>query len=156
MIAAPDDPAGLRYAAGIDRQAGVLAYRPTRAGPRMVLVTSRRTGRWVLPKGTIDDGMTPEATARQEALEEAGVIGRPAPRALGTYRVPKIRPPLIWTVEVLLYPMPIERVLDHWLEAGERDRRFVAPDEALALLDDPGMAGLVRAFWTGRAARRTG
>ena len=142
-----DDPRDLRYVAGVDRQAGVLAYTDDR---RMVLVTSRRTGRWVFPKGSIDPGMTAPEAARQEAFEEAGLLGQPDVEPLGAYQIPKIRPPLIWTIEVELFPMRIERTLDTWLEIDQRQRRFVTLEEAADLLYEPEMLRLARRFWAQR------
>ena len=142
-----DDPRDLRYVAGVDRQAGVLAYTDDR---RMVLVTSRRTGRWVFPKGSIDPGMTAPEAARQEAFEEAGLLGQPEVVPLGAYQIPKIRPPLIWTIEVELFPMRIDRTLDTWLEIDQRQRRFVTLEEAADLLYEPEMLRLAQRFWAQR------
>lgn len=145
--AAPaDDVSNLRYVAGVDRQVGVLAH--TDDG-HMVIVTSRRTGRWVFPKGSIDPRMTPEQAAEQEALEEAGVVGKIDRKAIGIYQTPKIRPPLIWTVEVTLYPMRIDTILEDWLEIKQRQRRFVTMPEAETLLSDPAMSALAQEFWAG-------
>lgn len=141
-----DDPSRLRFVAGVDHQSGVLAYRNGAKGLEVVLVTSRRTGRWVLPKGSVDPGMTPEEAAAQEAFEEAGLVVAPGAPAIGAYRLPKIRPPLIWTVEVTLYPMPILEVHDNWLESDQRQRLFVTPEDAMIMLSDPEIAGLVRLF----------
>lgn len=150
MTANPDDPSELRYVAGVDRQAGVLAYMRDPNDRRMVIVTSRRTGRWVFPKGSVDPGMTPPEAATQEAFEEAGLIGQAAVDPVGSYMTPKIRPPLIWTVEVTLYPMPIDVVLDDWQEIHQRERRFVTLDEARDLLSQPEMVALAEEFWADR------
>jgi len=56
-------------------QAGAIPYRMADGKLEVLLVTSRETGRWVIPKGHIDDGMTPQTAASQEAWEEAGVTG---------------------------------------------------------------------------------
>ncbi|MEM6661674.1 MAG: NUDIX domain-containing protein [Pseudomonadota bacterium] len=141
-----DDPGQLRYVAGIDHQAGVLAWLPGTDPLRFVIVTSRRTGRWVFPKGSIDPGMTAPEAAAQEALEEAGLIGLADPAPIGSYRTPKIRPPLIWTLEISLYAMEIEEVLDVWIEAEQRERRFVTVDEAAELLSEHSMTDLARRF----------
>lgn len=146
MKRAADDPARLRYVAGIERQVGVLAWVPDAPPLRFVIVTSRRTGRWVFPKGNIDPGMTDPEAARQEALEEAGVVGTPHPVPIGTYRTQKIRPPLIWTIEVTLYAMRIDEILDQWIEADQRSRRFVTIAEAREMLDEPGMVRLADIF----------
>ncbi|MEM7190389.1 MAG: NUDIX domain-containing protein [Pseudomonadota bacterium] len=141
-----DDPSMLRYVAGVDLQAGVLAWLPDVDPIRFIIVTSRRTRRWVFPKGSIDKGMTAPEAAAQEALEEAGVVGTADATPFGSYRTPKIRPPLIWTVEVSLYAMRIDEVLDVWIESDQRERRFVTIDEAAELLSEPEMTSLARQF----------
>lgn len=151
MMESEFDIKGLRYVAGVDLQVGVLAWLPASEPFRFVIVTSRRTGRWVLPKGSIDEGMTPSEAAAQEAVEEAGVIGKTATSPVGTYRVPKIRPPFIWSVEVALYPIEVTEILDVWIEAEQRTRRFVTLDEAAPLLEDDGVLDLVKRFAASRS-----
>lgn len=139
-----DDPTSLRFVAGVDRQAGALAWMEHQSERKFWIVTSRRTRRWVLPKGGIDPGMTAHEAAAQEAYEEAGVIGDMSPVGVGSYRIPKIRPPLIWTVEVVLYPMRVDAVLDDWLESEQRDRRLVSVEEAAELILEPEIVALLR------------
>lgn len=145
-----DDPSLLRYVAGIDQQVGVLAYMSDPKDRRMVIITSRRTGRWVFPKGSVDPGMSPQEAATLEAFEEAGLIGQASGASIGSYLTPKIRPPLIWTVEVTLYPMPIDVILDDWQEIHQRERKFVTLDEARDLLSQPDMISLAERFWQAR------
>jgi len=149
MTEGADDPSKLRFVAGVDHQAGVLAYTRDPEDRRMVIVTSRRPGRWVFPKGSVDKGMTPPQAATQEAFEEAGLIGEAAADPVGVFMTPKIRPPLIWTVAVTVYPMPIDVVLDDWQEIHQRERRFVSLDEARELLSQPEMIALAEEFWAG-------
>ena len=146
----PEDLSRLRYVAGVVPQAGVLAWMPGTDPLQFVIVTSRRTRRWVFPKGAIDAGMTAAEAAAQEALEEAGVVGVADETPVGSYLTPKIRPPLIWTVGVTLYAMRIDEVLDKWIEAGQRTRRFVTIDEAADLLEDQEMLELARQFVAGQ------
>ncbi|MGD1923334.1 MAG: NUDIX hydrolase [Paracoccaceae bacterium] len=131
-----DDPRLLRYAAGIDRQVGALAWMPDDADLRFWIVTSRRTGRWVLPKGGVDPGMTPSQAAAQEAFEEVGLTGEVNHAPIGGYRIPKIRPPLIWTVDVEIYALRVTHVAETWLEQSERERRLVTLAEAHQLIED--------------------
>ena len=145
---ASNELAGLARQDEVLQQSGALAWLPGPAPRRFMIVTSRRTGRWVLPKGNIDPGMSPPEAAQQEALEEAGVIGQISTEPLGTYRTRKIRPPLFWEVEVTLFPMEIDEVLDVWIEAEERERRFVTIDEARELLADIEIVALVEPFLT--------
>lgn len=131
-------------------QVGALAWLPEAEPWRFVLVTSRRTGRWVFPKGSVDPGMTPAAAAGLEAFEEAGVTGRPDADPLGSFRTLKIRSPIAWPIEVAIYPMRIDEVLDDWPEAGQRQRRFVTLAEAGRLLNDPAMLAIAGRFAAGR------
>jgi 8-oxo-dGTP pyrophosphatase MutT (NUDIX family) len=140
------DLSKLQHLPEIEQQAGVLAWLPGVDPVRFALVTSRRTGRWVFPKGAIDEGMTPPEAAAQEALEEAGLVGVADPTPVGSFRTPKIRPPLTWTLEVTIYPMRVDEVLDVWIEAGVRSRRFVTLKEARKLLNDPAMFAIAERF----------
>lgn len=137
MEGRPGGETGLRPVDWIEQQAGVLAWLPGIRPYRVALVTSRRTGRWVVPKGAIDPGRTPRQAAALEALEEAGLVGTPDAQPVGRITMPKIRPPLIWTIEVALYPMKIERVLDVWIESGQRLRRLATIAEARRIIGQP-------------------
>ena len=88
--------------------------------------------------------------AVRETFEEAGLIGRADDTPIGAFMTPKIRPPLIWSVKVTVYPMPIDMVLDDWQEIHQRVRRFVTLDEARDLLSQPEMIDLAEQFWTSR------
>jgi 8-oxo-dGTP pyrophosphatase MutT (NUDIX family) len=132
----------------VRRQVGAIAWLPGEAPLRFAVVTSRRTGRWVFPKGSVDDGMTAPAAAAREAMEEAGVIGQPDEVPIGTFRGVKVRAPFSWPIEVTMYPLRIERVLDDWPEARQRDRRFVTLAEARSLLADPAMLAIAERFAT--------
>jgi 8-oxo-dGTP pyrophosphatase MutT (NUDIX family) len=133
------------------RQVGVIAWLPGPGPLRFALVTSRRTGRWVFPKGSVDAGQTPQAAAAREAMEEAGVAGRPEPAPVGSFRALKVRAPFVWPIEVAIYPMRIDRVLEDWPESGQRDRRFVTLDEARHLLRDRAMLDVAERFAAGRS-----
>lgn len=65
-------------------QFAVLPWRRA-AKLEIMLVSSRETGRWVLPKGWPIKGIKPHETAAQEALEEAGILGKVAKTPLGDY-----------------------------------------------------------------------
>ncbi len=145
----PEQGGTLTRLATVERQAGALAWLPGEP-VRFVLVTSRRTRRWVFPKGGIEDGHTAPETAAREAFEEAGVIGRAAPEPVGSFLSEKIRLPHVWTLEVEIFPLAVEEVRDDWPEAGQRDRRFVTLAEARALLSDPAMVAIVERFSAAR------
>ena len=141
-----EDVSHLHYVPWVQHQAGVLAWLPDTAPVQFAIVTSRRTGRWVFPKGGIDDGMTPQEAAAQEAFEEAGLLGDVSAAPIGSYRTPKIRPPWIWTIEVTLYGMRVDKVLDEWLEIDQRTRHFVDIAKARDLLAEPEMVTMAERF----------
>ncbi|MFK7945642.1 MAG: NUDIX hydrolase [Paracoccaceae bacterium] len=143
---APDDISKLRYVSWIENQAGVLAWLPDTDPVQFAIVTSRRTGRWVFPKGGIDAGLTPQKAAALEALEEAGLVGNVLKAPIGSYCSPKIRPPLIWATKVVIYAMRVEKIHDTWLEIDQRVRKFVTLDEARALLSEPDMIAVAEQF----------
>ncbi len=140
------DLSGLEHVPETREQVGVIAWLPDLSPVRFAVVTSRRTGRWVFPKGSIDEGMTPVQAAAQEALEEAGVIGKPEDKPFGSYQTVKIRPPHYWSVNVALYAMQIDRILNVWDESAQRLRRFVTLEEARDLLDEDDMVRLAEEF----------
>jgi len=108
-------------------QAGAIAYRIVAGEVRVLLMTSRETGRWIIPKGNIDSGSAPCAAAEQEAYEEAGVRG-----------VVRSTP----TVEV--YLLRVTERLKKWPEKGERRLSWVSIDAAIGLVEEPGIAPLLQ------------
>ena len=137
---------------GIERQYGAIPWRRTEEGLAFLLITSRRTGRWIFPKGSRIALLSAPACAAQEAYEEAGVEGTVAEEPFGTYHGVKLRGAGETPIEVEMYPLEVEVELDDWPERGERRRRWASAGEACILLSEPGLVELVRAF----TARQTG
>lgn len=131
---------------GVERQFGAIPYRRTDGGLEFLLVTSRRTGRWIFPKGGRIAWLSPAACAAQEAYEEAGVEGVLAAEPIGSYRGSKLRSGGDSEIEVEMYPLAVEVELDDWPERGQRRRRWAGLEETCLLLSDPGLAELVRAL----------
>src|SRR5690349_4267028 len=65
------------------KQAGMIPYRRTDTGLEILLITSKRRGNWIVPKGIIDPGETAIQSACKEAYEEAGVKGAADPQIIG-------------------------------------------------------------------------
>ena len=113
----------------------------------MLLVTSRETKRWVVPKGNPIKGMVSHAAAAQEAHEEAGVFGSVCPTPLGTYRYRKqLRSGASLLVEVEVFPFAVTAELDDWPEATQRTRRWFSLAEAMMAVDEPDLKDLMRGF----------
>lgn len=130
------------------RQAAVI---PVRDG-RVCLVTSSSGRRWVVPKGQIDPGHTAGEAALVEAWEEAGLVGALVGEPIGTYAYEKYGREL----HVLVFRMAVTEVRDEWPERAVRSREWVAPEDALDRIDEPGLRDLLRiAFRLDRPERVT-
>ncbi|KKC35570.1 hypothetical protein WH87_16095 [Devosia epidermidihirudinis] len=120
------------------RQSGALPYSVVDGRVAFLLITSRRTGRWIFPKGAIEPDMTPWDSAALEAMEEAGVRGEIATTPVGSYRS-GAGTDGSELVDIDLYPLRVEAQLDIWKEMGERMRHWAILPEAKRLLSDPAL-----------------
>jgi 8-oxo-dGTP pyrophosphatase MutT (NUDIX family) len=111
---------------------------------KVLMVTSRDTGRWVMPKGWQMDGKKPWAAAEIEALEEAGARGHIGSEMIGTYRYPKImNDGRIIPCKVEVYPMFVEKLQANWKERKERKRKWFTPKAAAKRVDEQELADLL-------------
>jgi 8-oxo-dGTP pyrophosphatase MutT (NUDIX family) len=126
-------------------QFGVLPYRQGRDGKtEVLLLTSRDTGRWVIPKGWPMAGKKPHAAAAQEALEEAGIQGNVARKPIGSYHYTKwISPAEDRLCEVVVFLMLVTVELASWPEQHERQRVWFRPGMAAALVDEGSLALMI-------------
>ena len=133
-------------------QYGTIAWREEgESDVRILLITSRETRRWVVPRGNAIPGLGPAASAAQEAFEEAGVRGQVSEELLGTYRYDKRRKDgSAVPAEVRLYALRVLEELADWPERAERERRWFAPGEAADAVEEPGLKALLCAFAAGR------
>src|SRR5690606_30264532 len=112
------------------REAGVIPFAIEDGEPVFLLVTSRRTGRWIFPKGVCREHEPAATCAKREAFEEAGVDGEIAGGPVGTYRDRKHGAgPLL----VEMYPFAVSRQHDDWPEKSVRKRHWATLDEARGL-----------------------
>ena len=116
-------------------------------GLEILLITSRETKRWVIPKGWPIAGRGAAESAAQEAYEEAGVRGIVAAKALGHYYYRKRlagRARTFFQVEV--FAMEVTEILDLWPEAHERRRQWLSPHKAADYVHEAELAALIRTF----------
>lgn len=132
------------------RQSGALPYAIVNDRVVFLLVTSRKTGRWIFPKGSVSTGMTPWDSAAKEALEEAGVSGEIGSEAIGTYYNSDkgVR------VEIDLYPLRVETQLEAWQEMDQRLRHWALLAEAKRLLSDRTLSSIADALHRQLTVRR--
>ncbi|HZV56502.1 MAG TPA: DUF47 family protein [Sphingobium sp.] len=117
------------------------------ASIQILLITSRESRRWVIPKGNLAPGVAPHMGAASEAEEEAGVVGPVCPTALGSYRYRKRRRNgASLMVDVEVFPLAVSRELDGWKEAHERQRRWFSLAGAAEAVEEPDLRELIRSF----------
>ena len=129
-------------------QVGALCYRIAPAGGvEVLLVTSRDTGRWIIPKGWPMPDRPAAAAALREAFEEAGVEGDPGSDAVGIFTYPKrLGDGQTVTCLVSVYPIRVMRQRSRFPEAGERRREWLSPEAAASRVQEPELAELLRGF----------
>ena len=127
-------------------QAGVIAYRVLDGKVQVLLMTSRDTGRWIIPKGNINGRSTPSKAAEKEAYEEAGVIGAitsSTPLGIYTYSK-KLASGEARAATVEVYLLRITERLKKWPEKGKRKLSWVSTKEAVGLIEELGVVPLLR------------
>ena len=130
---------GLQYAA--------LPYRTADEGPEVLLVTSRDTGRWVIPKGWPLRGEKPRAAAAREALEEAGVVGKIGKVAICDYAyVKRLKNGAPLSCEVEVFALKVIRQRKRWPEQRQRTAHWFPLAEAAAAVREPELRELIRTF----------
>lgn len=128
-------------------QFAALCFRVVKGKPEVLLVTSRRSGRWILPKGWPMRGRKPVKVALREAWEEAGVKGEAIDQCLGLYSYQKMLPDgRLFPCGALVYPVKVKSLARDWPEHGQRRRKWFPLKKAAARLDNPELARIVRRF----------
>lgn len=133
--------------ADVRTQFAALCYRVNNDKVQLLLVTSRGTRRWIIPKGWPIDGKTPGDSAAQEAWEEAGVIGRANQRPLGMYSYNKqMGDDDGMPVAAMVYAVKVKTLRKDFPEAAERKRKWVSPKKAAKMVESPELARILRDF----------
>ncbi len=136
----PDAPAPLD---ACPVQFGALPVRRTKEGLRVLLVTSRETGRWIIPKGWPMAGKKPYQAAAQEALEEAGVRGTVRKTPLGEFPAFKRFEEHFVLCSIRVFLLDVKEERKTWKEQHQRKRAWFTRAQAAALVDEPGLAALI-------------
>jgi 8-oxo-dGTP pyrophosphatase MutT (NUDIX family) len=131
-----------------DIQFAALPWRIGDGGRRQImLLTSRETRRWVIPKGWPMKGHKPAEVARQEAYEEAGLIGHiVGKRPLGNFHYQKQLAKNVRLCQVRVFSFRVEAQLEEWPEKQHRETEWFDAIEAATLVDEVGLAGIIERF----------
>lgn len=126
-------------------QVAALCWRMHKGHVQVLLITSRDTGRWVIPKGWPMTGLSPAAAAAREAWEEAGVIGQIRETALGEFLYDKVFPAAAQvTCVVAVYPLRVHALKARFPEAKQRRRTWVRARDAADMVAEPTLQELLR------------
>lgn len=133
------------------RQAAALCYRFVDDQCEVLLITSRRSGRWGVPKGSIEGDEISHAAAAREALEEAGIEGHVQPDVVGKFSYRKEGSGRRYEVTVHLLEVVSE--LQEFEEKGQRQLRWVSPAQAMQLVADPALKDVLgQCRWPGKSS----
>ena len=128
-------------------QYAALPYRcRSDARTQVMLVTTRESGRWVIPKGWPQKRRSPAATAAREALEEAGVVGTVSKAAIGSFSYKKRLKSGTVVCEVRVFPLRVKRQQKRWPERGERDVQWFSRAKAAKAVRDRALAEIIRSL----------
>lgn len=129
-------------------QVGALCYRSAGDATQILLITSRGSGRWVIPKGSLIRGKTAAGSAVQEAWEEGGVrAGATSAEPVGTFAHTKVRKGgLPVAVDILVYAVEVAQLDDDYPERRQRQRRWFPLDKAAGAVAERDLQAIIRNF----------
>lgn len=128
-------------------QYAALCWRLHRGRPEILLITSRDTGRWVIPKGWPMPDRSPSGAATREAWEEAGVEGIAAEPALGVFHYDKVlRRAPAHPCRVEVFSLEVQALTEQYPEHGQRRRKWFSPEKAARKVAEPELRELILGF----------
>ncbi len=130
-----------------NKQIAALPFRVRGARIELLLITSRETKRWVIPKGWPMLGLKDLTSAKREAFEEAGIKGQMSRIPIGSFAYGKrLSNGELRTCCVMVYPLLVKNLKRQWPEKSERKRKWFSQKVAATLLQEPELQVLVRTF----------
>ncbi|MBW6528714.1 NUDIX hydrolase [Sphingomonas sp. RHCKR7] len=129
------------------RQSAAIPYRVASSGElEVLLVTSRRRKRWVLPKGNLHRWMLAHTSAATEAFEEAGVLGEIERLPIASYTQVKRTAAGLAEIHIDAYPLRVNTVLRAWPERDIRQRRWMKVSDAIEAVNDTALRSALTTF----------
>ncbi|TCS65599.1 8-oxo-dGTP pyrophosphatase MutT (NUDIX family) [Primorskyibacter sedentarius] len=132
---------------GLHTQCAALCYRIRKGKPQILLITTRGSNRWILPKGWPVPGKTPGQSAQVEAWEEAGVRGALHDQCIGLFTYFKAGGRQTgMTCMAMVHPLKVKALSKTYPEAGQRKRKWFGRKKAAAYVQEPELAQLLLHF----------
>jgi 8-oxo-dGTP pyrophosphatase MutT (NUDIX family) len=137
------------------QQVGALCVRRADDGSQQVLlITSRGSGRWVIPKGWPTKRLKDHKAAAREAEQEAGVLGKVKSKPIGNYTYPKTDGASAQSLRVAVFLLSVHRERRRWPERDERRRAWFPVHKAAKEVSEPELRTLIRGVGQPRASSR--
>ena len=137
------------------QQVGALCVRRADDGSQQVLlITSRGSGRWVIPKGWPTKRLKDHKAAAREAEQEAGVLGKVKSKPIGNYTYPKTDGASAQSLRVAVFLLSVRRQRRRWPERDERRRAWFPVHKAAKEVSEPELRTLIRGVGQPRASSR--
>jgi 8-oxo-dGTP pyrophosphatase MutT (NUDIX family) len=128
-------------------QIAALPWRRKKSGIQILLVTSRQTRRWVIPKGWPMDHLVASNASKREAFEEAGVEGRVKRKPIGSFVYDKVLSDGgLKRCRVTVFALEVEKELKRWPESRQRKRKWFSAKEAAKRVAEPELKAILAAM----------
>ena len=120
-------------------QSAIIPYRLEEGKLEILLITSIRKKKWIIPKGFIEFNLSAFESAKKEAFEEAGVIGTNETIELGSFTIEKYG----GRTNIVVYSMEVEKFKDDYPEKNLRKRKWYRVDEAIETVSIPEVVKMI-------------
>ncbi len=120
-------------------QSGVVPYRNKNGNLEVLLITSKKKKKWIIPKGYVEFNLTAFESAKKEAYEEAGILGTNETYELGSFADHKP----IGTRHIQVFSMEVVKILDDYPEKQIRERKWFTLEDATKNISMPDVAAMM-------------
>lgn len=124
------------------KQSGVIPYRKNNGVLEILLITSIKKQKWIIPKGYVEFNLSPFESAKKEAFEEAGIIGSNETYELGTIELDLGS----GLTHMKIFSMEVIKILDDYPEKELRKRKWFTPEEAREKVAVPDISVMIAAL----------
>ncbi len=124
------------------RQSAVIPFIVEGSCVKVFLINSRKSKHWIVPKGIVEEKLSPPESAAKEAFEEAGIKGQVRPEPVGSYTYDK------WdgVCNVEVFAMEVDEIFQDWEEKSFRNRTVVGIEEAAEMVFPEELRAIIKKF----------